>query len=96
VLSSVANVLEDGLKMEWAFFAFILGAAIMHIGLLALTIALLALGGRRHFALVPAATIVAILIYPIAGGPIMLATWLVAAALALAPTRKPVEAAPSS
>jgi hypothetical protein len=92
VLSSVANVLEDGLNMEWAFFAFILGTVVMYMGLLALAIALAARGGRRHFALVPAGTMAAILFFVIAGGPAMLATWLLAAALALAPRRKPAEA----
>jgi hypothetical protein len=37
-----------------------------------------------------------ILFYVAAGGPVMLATWLVAAALALAPTRKRAETAPTT
>ncbi len=95
VLSSIANVLEDGFKLEWAFFAFVLGTLIVHIGLLALAVALVMRENRRHFALVPFGTSAAILFYVAAGGPIMLVTWLVAAALALAPTRKQVEAAPT-
>jgi hypothetical protein len=79
VLSSAANILEDGPKMEWAFFAFVLGAAITLIGLLALTIAIVARGGQRHFALVPVGTMAGLLLFVIAGGPVMLATWLVAA-----------------
>lgn len=90
-LSSAANVLEDGLKMEWAFYAFVLGSAIILVGLLALTIAMVARGGQRHYALVPAGTMAALLFYVPVGGPVMLATWLVAAALALAPTRKQAE-----
>jgi hypothetical protein len=65
----------------------------MHIGLLALAVALVTRENQRHFALVPFGTSAAILLYVAAGGPIMLVTWLVAAALALAPTRNKVEAA---
>ncbi|MDP9251526.1 MAG: hypothetical protein M3O80_00845, partial [Chloroflexota bacterium] len=95
VLSSIANVLEDGFKLEWAFFAFVLGTLIVHIGLLALAVALVMRENRRHFALVPFGTSAAILFYVAAGGPIMLVTWLFAAALALAPTREQGEAAPT-
>jgi hypothetical protein len=91
-LSSVANVLEDGLKMEWAFFAFVAGLAITELALLALAIALVARGGKRHFALVPAGTIAGILLYVVAGGPLMLVTWLLAAGFALAPTRNQASA----
>ena len=87
VLSSAANVLEDGLKMDWAFFAFVAGLALMELGLLALTVTLVARAGQRHFALIPAGTIAGILLFVLAGGPLMLATWLLAAALALAPSR---------
>jgi uncharacterized membrane protein len=83
VLSSAANILEDGLKLEWAFFAFVLGTLTMHIGLVALTVALATRGRERHFALIPAGTSAAILLFVVAGGPVMLATWLAAAALAL-------------
>jgi hypothetical protein len=55
----------------------------MHIGLLALTVALATRGRERHLALIPAGTSAAILLFVVAGGPVMLATWLAAAALAL-------------
>jgi hypothetical protein len=96
VLSSAANIVEDGLMMDWAFFAFVLGTAIINIGLLALTIAIMVRGSQRHFALVPAGTLVGILLYVMLGGPVMLATWLLAAALALAPTRKQARQAEES
>ena len=96
VLSSVANVIEDGFKMDWAFFAFILGFAIMEIGLLALTIAIATRVGQRHYGVVPAGALAAILLFVIAGGPVMLGSWFVAAALALAQTRKRVEVAPTA
>jgi hypothetical protein len=80
---SVANILEDGFAMGWAFFATVIGTGVLLVGLLAtaVTTALKALPGRRSFALVPLGTALAILFYVEAGGPIMLATWLVAAAL---------------
>jgi len=95
-LSSVANIFEDGLQMSWVFFVFILGAAFMQLGLLALTgvIAFSGRGGYRLLALVPAGTIAAIILFVVAGGPIMLATWLTAAMLALAlSTRTPAQSA---
>lgn len=67
--------------------------------LLALTAAMASVGNgyRRLFALVPAGTMGAIVLYVIAGGPLMLATWLAAAALALAlAARTPAHAAPTT
>ena len=92
--ASFANILEDGVGMGWAFFAFVSGAAILLLGLLVLTvvIALGGRGGRRLLALLPVGTIAAIIFYVMAGGPLMLATWLAAAALALAlPARTVVQ-----
>src|SRR5438093_9640062 len=91
-LSSVANIFEDGLQMSWVFFVFILGTAFIQLGLVALTgvIAFTGRGGYRLLALVPAGTIAAIIFFVVAGGPIMLVSWLTAAMLALAlPTRAP-------
>lgn len=89
-LSSLANIVEDGLHMDWAFFAFILGSAILVLGLAALTVAIAfgARGDRRLLALVPAGTLAAIVLYVVAGGVVMLVTWLGAAALALATARR--------
>jgi hypothetical protein len=95
-LNSLVNVVEDGFHQDWAFFVFALGSATLLLGLLALSIlaGLRGRGGRRLLALVPAATIAALLLYVVFGGPLMLATWLVAAALALAlPTRTAMQAA---
>ena len=84
-LASFANVLEDGLQLGWAFYAFILGTAIIDLGLvaLALVIALGGRGGHRLLALIPAATLAAITFYVLGGGILMLATWLAAAVVAL-------------
>ncbi len=85
-LDSVANIFEDGLGMEWVFFVFVLGSAIMLLGLLALTIvtAYVGHGAYRLLALVPAGTMLGIIAYVVAGGPILLVTWLGAAVVALA------------
>jgi hypothetical protein len=95
-LSSVANIFEDGLQMSWVFLVFILGGAFMQLGLLALT-GVIAFSGRgryRLLALVPAGTIAAIILFVVAGGPIMLASWLTAAMLALVlPTSTTAQAA---
>ena len=89
-LSSVANIVEDGFRVEAAFFAFILGTFILDVALLALTIVMAraALGRDRILAIVPAGTLAGILLFVIAGGPVMLATWLAAAAAAVAVARR--------
>lgn len=98
-LSSFANVLEDGLQVGWAFFVVVLGTATMELGLLALTtgIAIDRRGGSRLLALVPAGTMAAIAFYVIAGGVLLLATWLAAAAVAVAlPASAAKKALPST
>ncbi len=84
-LSSAANIVEDGLQIEWVFFVFILGGSIMHLGLLVLAGAILVkgAGGYRLLAIAPVGTVAGTLLFVAAGGPIMLATWLAAAMLAL-------------
>ena len=98
-LAGVANIFEDGLQITWVFFVFILSTAIILLGCLALTIVIArtAHGGRRLLSLIPASTMAAIVLYVIAGGILMLAAWLAAAAVALAlPTHKDVWAAPAT
>ena len=93
-LSSIANIFEDGLQLEWVFFVFILGTAIMQLGLLVLTGVILVTGAGavRLLGLVPAGTAVGILLFVAAGGPIMLATWLAATTLAVVLPRRSVAA----
>ncbi len=57
----------------------------MNLGLLALAGVLLITGAGRYrlLAIAPAGTVAGIVLFVVAGGPIMLATWLAAAALAL-------------
>ncbi len=83
-LSSVANVLEDGILLDWFFAVFIAGEAVSLVSLLALTVVIAATrrGSGRLLALVPAGTALGLLMFVYAGGIIMLATWLGAAAAA--------------
>ncbi len=92
-LSSAANIFEDGLHMGWAFYVFVMGTGALGLGLVALTVAIAACAERygRLTALVPAGTLAAILFYVHAGGPVMFATWLAAAAFAVATTGRPRE-----
>ncbi len=83
-LSSVANIFEDGLQLDWAFAVFIAGEVVSLVSLLSLTVVIGATrrGSGRLLALVPAGTAFGILLFVAAGGIIMLATWLGAAAAA--------------
>ena len=84
-LSSVANIVEDGFRVEWFFYVFVLGTGIMLLGLLAMTVIFLGVGGRvgRKLALVSTGTLAGIILFVPAGGPILLVSWLAAAALAI-------------
>ena len=96
-LGSVANIVEDGFGIGWVFFVFILGTAIINLALLGMTVVIARTrrGGDRLLALIPAGTVAAIIFNVLAGGIIMLVTWLIAAALALR-TRAAVGAAPAT
>ncbi len=98
-LSSVANIFEDGFRIDGFFFAFILGVLVMNISLVALTIVIArTFGGRdRLLAIIPAGTFAGILLFVVAGGPIMLTTWLgAAAASVLMSGRSPIPLAPTT
>lgn len=99
-LSSVANVFEDGFQIEAAFFLFILGTLIVDVALLALTIVIARTAPNRYrlLAVIPAGTVAGILFFVVAGGPVMLITWLAAAAAAvkMPRPRTPMPAAPTT
>jgi hypothetical protein len=98
-MSSVANIFEDGFRIDAFFFAFILGTLILDVALLALTIVIARTfpGRSRLFAVIPAGTVAGILLFVVAGGPIMLVTWLAAAAAAvLTSGRTPMQARPTT
>ena len=73
-LGGVANILEDGLHLEWAFWLFILSLAIIDLGLFAfaIVVAFTRRGRGRLLAAVPAATLAAVLLFPVIGGVLML------------------------
>jgi hypothetical protein len=89
-LSSIANVFEDGFRIEAFFFAFILGTLILDVALLVLTVVVARTSPGRYglLAVIPAGTLAGILLFVVAGGPIMLVTWLAAAAAAVLTTRR--------
>jgi hypothetical protein len=64
-LSSLANILEDGFRIEAFFFAFILGTLILDVALLALTIVIARTfpGRSRLFAVIPAGTVAGVLLF---------------------------------
>ena len=83
-LCSVVNIFEDGFQIDWFFFAFVMGLLILDVALLALTVVIARTASDRYrpLAIVPAVTVGAILL-PVAVGPTMLITWLIAAVAAL-------------
>ena len=91
-LSSVANILEDGFRVEAAFWAFILGTLILDVALAGLTVAIArsAAGRRRLLAMIPAMSLAGVLLFPPVGGPLMLGAWLAASAAAFALVVRPV------
>lgn len=99
-LCSVANIFEDGFQIEAFFLVFVLGLLILDVALLALAIVIARTAPDRYrlLAVIPAGTLAGILLFTVAGGPIMLITWLAAAAAAqrmsAAPTPVPVAPAP--
>ena len=91
--------LRGRFRIDAFFFAFILGTLILDVALLALTIVIARTfrGRYRLLALIPAGTVAAILLFVVAGGPIMLVTWLAAAAAAvLTSGRAPMQARPTT
>ena len=91
LLASVANVFEDGVGIEAAFWPFVAGAILLDLGLLVLT-AIVAIRGRpRILAIVPAAFLIDILfLHAMGGGVLVLLAWLLAAAISLRPARRPM------
>jgi hypothetical protein len=89
-LSGVANIFEDGFGIDVAFFGFIAGTMILNVSLiiLAVVIARTMPGRSGLWAIVPLGTVTGILLFVVAGGPVMLATWLGAAAAAVSVARR--------
>ena len=87
VWMSAANVVEDGFRVDAAFFAFIAGMLVFYVALAGLAVAIVrSLPGRARFlATIPVANAAGLLLFPPVGGPIMLAAWVVAAVAVLRP-----------
>lgn len=100
ILAGLSNLLEDALQLSWAFWLFILGTAVIVVGLVAFTVAIAVAGrGRlRLLAAIPAATLInALYLHEAGGGVLMLAAWLAAAAMVLGPlTHTVARSAPTS
>lgn len=82
--NSAVNIVEDGFGQDWAFLLFAIGTAGILLSNIALA-AVLAFRGqarRRALALIPLGTAAGILAFVSVGGPLMLVTWLAAAAIA--------------
>ena len=105
-LAGLANLFEDALHWAgppgssgWAFWLFITGTATTAVGLTALAVAVAVAGrGRlRLLAVVPAATLIGLMLFESGGGVLILAAWLAAGAMALGrPARTAAQAAPTS
>jgi hypothetical protein len=82
----------------WPWRSLHLGTLILDVTLLALTIVIARTfpGRYRLFALIPAGTVAGILFFVAAGGPIMLVTWLAAAAAAVTSGWAAIRGAPTT
>jgi len=89
-LAGIANIFEDGLGLDWVYAVFILCALLSELALVALSavIARTTSETRRLLALVPLATGAGAVLMVVAGGPILLVTWLIVAAVASARSRR--------
>lgn len=77
-IAAVGNVIEDGLGRAWAGNAFYLPGSVLYLlGLIALTLAIATYrkGRLRLLALVPAATLVGLMLLERGGGVLVLAAW---------------------
>lgn len=82
--NSAVNIVEDGFGQDWAFVLFAIGTAGILVSNVALAVTLAVKGQarRRALSLIPLGTAAGILAFVSVGGPLMLATWLAAAAIA--------------
>ena len=71
--AAATNLLEDGLGLGWAFFAFIASSLTLLVGQL-----VLAARSPRSRAAVPALSALALATFPAIGGPLMAVAWTIA------------------
>lgn len=97
--AGLGNVLEDALQLGFAGWFYGVGGAITGLGLIAFTLAIAVAGrGRRRLiAAIPLATLIGWSTFESGGGVLVLAAWLVAAAIAVQATqRAKAQAVPAS
>jgi hypothetical protein len=84
------NILEDGFRIDEMFIAFVAGLLAAEVTLAALAVAIIRSASRstRLFGLVPAATLVSVILFPVLGGPLMLVVWTAAASGAVGLARR--------
>lgn len=96
-LSGVANIFEDGFGIDAAFIGFVAGTMILNVALIILVVVMARTMPRRCgvWALIPLGTVTGIVLFVVAGGPVMLVTWLGAAvaAVTIARHQGPIPAA---
>ena len=98
-IAGLGNLLEDALQLGFAGWFYGAGAAITGLGLIAFTVAIAVAGrGRRRLlAAIPLATLIGWSLFESGGGVLVLAAWLVAAAIAAQATRRArAQAVPAS
>ena len=98
-IAGLSNILEDALQLEFAGLFYGVGAAITGLGLIAFTLAIAVAGrGRRRLlAAISLATLIGWSLFESGGGVLVLAAWLVAAAIAVQATqRAKAQAVPAS
>ena len=85
-LAGLENIFEDGFRIEELFLVFVALVWVLDLSLLALSITILRSGMPRAalLAAVPALELAGVLLFPPAGGPILLGAWLLAAWVARA------------
>jgi hypothetical protein len=94
---AIANILEDPLRQESAFFGFLGGVVALHVGLLGLTLALTRIGDRRKWLLAVAPATVfldLLLLHPLGGGVLVVVAFLIAAGVAVESTRETTASPP--
>lgn len=98
-LAGFGNLLEDALQLGFAGWLYAVGAGGVGLGLIVFTLAITVAGrGRRRlYAAVPLATLIGWTLFESGGGVLILAAWLVAAAIAAQAIRRArLQAAPAS
>jgi hypothetical protein len=95
VLCGAANVVEDGLGVEWVFLVFVSSLLVTDLALFVVmaTVMFTEPGARRMLALVPIGTVIGIAVFVEAGGVVMAVTWVGAGVASYLDQRRPASIA---